>query len=525
MSYRDLSAAVDQLAGRLAATSGGYAPGRSLAGARIGIVAPNVPALVIAMLAVWRSGAAVVPLNARLREYELGRILLDAEVSVLIAVSAYRGYSFVSLMPRLLPQLPSLRSCLFVDSMGEVEDQIEQPAAAAPEAALDAQFGAILYTSGTTGMPKGALVKHERELSGAHQMATVLGLTPEDTCVFVVPMTHAFGMTCLLSSIASGSRAVLVDSTFSPEPMVNAIKQHKATILHGSPSVFISLLKAAFQAGDSLGRSTLRSGFVAGAACPTQILQELDNIGARILNLFGMTEIGAAACCRPEDPPQARYTSSGHPLPGYEFRIVSHGASSSENDAAPGEHLSGSPDCVRPAEGIAPTTRVVPAGEASEVEVRGPYVSPGYYRQPEQTAQAFDRDPQRENDPPWFRTGDLGSVDEQGYVRISGRAKEVIQVGGLNVFPAEVEGFLLTHPDVVQAAVIGVPHESMGEALQAFVVARSGSGLTPSALLQFARASIAGYKLPYAITMLPALPALPSGKPDRAALAALSSEP
>jgi len=191
MSYRDLSAAVDRLADHLLATSNGYTAGRSLAGARIGIIAPNVPALIIAMFAVWRSGAAVVPLNARLREFELGRILHDAGVSVLIAVSAYRGYSFVSLMPRLLPQLPGLRSCLFVDPMGEIEDQIEQPAAA-PEAALDAQFGAILYTSGTTGMPKGALVKHERELGGAHQMGTVLGLTPEDTCIFVVPITHAF---------------------------------------------------------------------------------------------------------------------------------------------------------------------------------------------------------------------------------------------------------------------------------------------------------------------------------------------
>ena len=167
-----------------------------------------------------------------------------------------------------------------------------------------------------------------------------------------------------------------------------------------------------------------------------------------------------------------RHTTVGRALPGYEFR------------SAGGE----------------------PDGTPGELQVRGPYVTPGYLERPEETAEAFDGE--------WFRTGDLGSVDEQGYIRIEGRAKEVVHVGGFNVFPAEVEAFFLTHPDVAQVVVVGVPHERMGEALAAFVVPRPGVELEPAALLRFARPKIAGYKLPYAIRVLAELP-LPADRQAR----------
>jgi acyl-CoA synthetase (AMP-forming)/AMP-acid ligase II len=184
-----------------------------------------------------------------------------------------------------------------------------------------------------------------------------------------------------------------------------------------------------------------------------------------------MTEIGAASCCRLDDPAEIRYHTVGHALPDYEFRVAGGG----------------------------------------EIEVSGPQVTRGYYRQPEQTEESF-RDG-------WFRTGDLGTIDDGGRLRISGRAKEVVHVAGLSVFPAEVEGFLLTHPDIEQAVVVGVPHETMGEVLEAFIVIRSESTLTPPQILQFARPRIAGYKLPYAIHIVPDIPQLPSGKPDRLAIA------
>jgi acyl-CoA synthetase (AMP-forming)/AMP-acid ligase II len=204
------------------------------------------------------------------------------------------------------------------------------------------------------------------------------------------------------------------------------------------------------------------------------VLERLDDAGPTILNLFGMTELGPAIACALDDPPERRHATVGRPLPGFEVRV---------------------------------------AGE--ELQLRGPYVTPGYLNRPDETARAFDDG--------WFRTGDLGNVDEDGYVRIAGREKDVVNVGGFNVFPAEVEAFLLTHPDVAQAVVVGVPHSRMGEALAAFVVARRGAELQPSALIRFARPRIAGYKLPYAITVVDELPLLPSGKPDRAALAEVAA--
>src|SRR5262249_19977341 len=252
-------------------------------------------------------------------------------------------------------------------------------------------------TSGTTGLPKGALVRHSREIAGAAALNQILGASANDVCLFVIPITHAFGLTCFLAALAAGGTVVLVESTFSLAPLVNALRGRGVTILHGSPALFTGLLKAAPE-----GLPTLRTGLVAGSACPPQVLQQLDQRGIRILNLYGMTEIGAAACCRADDPAAIRHATVGRALPGYTFRI-----------------------------------------DNGEVQVRGPYVTPGYYRQPEQTAAAFVEG--------WFRTGDLGSMDAGGNLSVSGRAKEVIHVGGLNVFPAEVEGFLLTHPDVVQA--------------------------------------------------------------------------
>jgi len=258
---------------------------------------------------------------------------------------------------------------------------------------------------------------------------------------------------------------VLVDSTTSLQPLVQAVQRHGARVLHGSPALFARLLKT------TTAQLPLKSGFTAGSSCPPKVLEELDRREARVLNMYGMTEIGAASCCHPEDPPEVRHHTVGRPLPGYEFRVIGD----------------------------------------SEIEVRGPYVTAGYHRRPRERDGAFDGE--------WFRTGDLGGIDAAGNLTIAGRAKEVVQVGGFNVFPAEVESFLLTHPGIGQASVIGVPHAAMGEALHAFVVPSPDAALAGRDVVSFARAGIAGYKVPYGVSVLPELPLLASGKPDRRELA------
>jgi acyl-CoA synthetase (AMP-forming)/AMP-acid ligase II len=470
VTYAELDAGVDELTRRLAALAG--------TGERVAVIGPNVPALVAGMFAAWRAGALAVPLSARLREYELTGILHDAQPAAVVTVASYRAYSFVDLLERLRPELHGFRGALVVDELGAVVDGVGGGPESDEGEAVAPGTAALLYTSGTTGRPKGALVAHARELGVASELADVLALTPNDACAQVLPVAHAFGLNCLVAAFAAGASVVLGDSAATIRPLVAAVTEHEATVLHGSPALFLSLLKAVPD-----GLPSVRRGFVGGAASPPGLVERLEGVGMTALNLYGMTEIAAAACCRPDDPPEVRYTSAGRPLPGFEWRVEL-------SDAA--------------------------AQGAGELLVRGPWVTSGYFRRPEETDAAFVDG--------WFRTGDIGGFDDGGHLTISGRIKEVVQVAGFSVFPAEIEGFLLTHPDVAQAAVVGAPHAQMGEVLQAFVVPRESADVTPASLLQFARGKIADYKLPYGIRVVDELPLLASGKPDRLALAARVAE-
>jgi len=449
LTYRELR----ELSARLEEEIGAAG---DLQGQRVAIISPNSPGLVAGLFAVWRLGGVAVPLSSRLRERELELMLADAEPAVVVSVAAHAGYSFANVLPRILP--PSVRRCL-LDA-----DQVAFDEASSPEP-LEDGIAAILYTSGTTGLPKGVLVKHVREVEGSRYLAATLRLGPDDRCGLIVPISHAFGLTCMHAAIAAGAEGVLVDSSFSPAPLLRALGARDATVLHGSPTLFRTLLKARPE-----GIPGVRTGLVAGAPCPSDLLEALDERGTRILNCYGLSETGAVTCVQQDDPPEQRHTTVGRVAPAYEARVTDR-----------------------------------------ELEVSGLHLTPGYYRRPQETAAAF-----REG---WFRTGDLAEIDDAGYVRIVGRAKEIVHVGGFNVVPAEVEAALLAHPDVANAAVLGVPDERMGEALAAFVAPRAGARLEARELIAFARARIAGYKVPYAIEILPELPLLPSGKPDRKALA------
>jgi fatty-acyl-CoA synthase len=437
----------------------------------VAVVAPNSPALVVALFAAWRAGTVPVPLNARLREYELRQVLGDCEPAAVVTIGTHGGYAFADVLGALLPELPSVRGALALDAAGAVERELPGQPGAAPVAALPEGIAAILYTSGTTGAPKGVLVTADAAAAAAGSLAELLALSSEDAAVLVIPASHAFGLGCLLASLACGGAAVLVDSAFSFKPLLEAAEDGGVSILHGSPALFARLLAAA-----PGGLPGIRGGFVAGAPSPRELLERLDAAGMGVLNVYGMTELGAATACRADDPAELRHTTVGRALPGYELRV------------------SGGGD-----------------GEPGELQVRGPYVTPGYLNRPAETAEALDDG--------WFRTGDLATIGADGHVTIAGRAKEVVHVGGFNVFPAEVEAFLVSHPGVAEAVVVGVPDERMGEALAAFVVPRAGARVEPAEVRRFARARIAGYKLPYAVEVLEELPLLPSGKPDRAALA------
>ncbi len=483
MTFRELAAAADRLAATL-----GVAPGE-----RVVVVAPNVPALVVGVFAAWRAGAVAVPLSARLRRFELERAFANAEPAIVVSTAAQPGFALAEEIAAIANRVPTLRACMVLDDLGGVVHESRQPAPR-PSAPSAPELAAIMYTSGSTGEPKGGLASHAFAAAMARNLADLLGDDASAPYCLVVPASHAFGLGCLLCGVAAGATAVMVDATASLEPLTRALQRSSARVLHGSPALFARLLRAGTAPG-------VQSGFVAGSLCSPEVLRTLEERGARILNVFGMTEIGAATSCRQDDPPQTRYHTVGRPLPGYEVRVV---ATESLGDAFT------EPDAGLPGNADLPGN----AGLLGEIQVRSGYLPTGYHGRPWSEAEVADGQ--------WFRTGDLGELDAAGNLIIAGRAKELIHVGGFNVFPADVESFLLTHPAIEQAVVIGAPHPVLGEAAQAFVVPAAGSALEPREVVRFARSGIAGYKVPYSVRILDALPLLASGKPDRRALAQLA---
>src|SRR5262249_37794284 len=317
LTYAALQGLVERLAGDLASA----ADGPDLHGARIAVIAPNSPLLVGALFAAWRLGAVAVPLNARLRAHALSAILVHAEPALIVSVRDHLGYAFTGLLPRLVGDLRSVRASLFADLDGAIApgSTAKQHGVTSDEAAraggMGPQIAAVLYTSGTTGTPKGVLVTHGREVATARELASVLALSSDEGVALIVPISHAFGLTCLVTTIAAGARAILVESTTTNRPLLAAMDEHAATVLHGSPALFSALLTSRAE-----GLAGVRGGFVAGAPSTPELQERLDDFG--VLNLYGLTEAGAVACCRRDDPPERRRSTAGRPLPGTEVRLV-----------------------------------------------------------------------------------------------------------------------------------------------------------------------------------------------------------
>ena len=464
LSYRELGELADRLAARL----------RVQPGDRVAVVAPNVPGVVVALLATWKLGAVAVPLNARLRGFELRRGFASVQPAAAVSLPTQGRFELAREIFAQRDATPTLGQAIVIDALGNSIEERSWPAERS--ASLPEEVAAVLFTSGSTGEPKGALVSHRQAWAQAENLPPRLGDLAGRSAALVSPATHSFGMGCLLATLAAHGSLIMIEPAASIAPLVDALRRLEARLMHGSPALFVRLLAAASDLD-------IRGGFTAGSSCPPSLLERLDEHGVRLLNLYGMSEIGAACCPRRDDAPEVRYRTVGQPLPGFELRIAPH-----------------------------------PAGnaEVGEIEVRSDCITSRY----------LNRD-WTSNDTPgegWFRTGDLGSIDDAGNVTVAGRSKQVVHVGGFNVFPAEVESFLLTHPEIAQAAVIGALHPVMGEVPQAFVVLERGATLRAGDVVRFARGGIAGYKVPYAVKIVDQLPTLASGKLDRSALANMLDE-
>ena len=472
-SWRELH----EQAGRFAAALAAAGVER---GDRVSIWCPNCVEWVQAVLGIWQAGAVLVPVNTRFKGSEATDILRRSHAKALITVTDFLDTDYVAMLDR--SDLPDLETVVVakgpaVDGTVGWDDFLAR-AGEPPSVELGPDDPSdILFTSGTTGTPKGVVQTHGRTLGVATDWAAMTGLTEDDTYLMVNPYFHMFGLKAgILACVASGA-TMLPQPVFDVDAVLGRVAAEKVTVLPGAPTIYQAILD--HPGRDDHDLSSLRVAVTGAADIPVELIRRVDAELPFdfIVTGYGLTEAGTASATAPDDDPETVATTVGRPRPGFELRILD-----GDVDVAP--------------------------GEPGEVVLRGPTVMAGYLDDPEATARSLDADG-------WLRTGDLGVVDDRGCLRIVGRVKDMFIVGGFNAYPAEIENALLRHPDVQQAAVIGIPDERLGEVGMAFVVVRPGADVTSEAIIAWSREEMANYKVPRAVELVDELPLNATGKVEK----------
>jgi fatty-acyl-CoA synthase len=465
------------------------------AGDRIALVLPACPEFVISLFAASKLGAVIVPLDPRMPPTELQYMLRHSEAVCAVAVEEAHGVEFLQLFEDLLVRLPELQYLVTVgeedlwydDRIFQFEDLLSVGAGReyrVPELRPEEDCFAIVYTSGTTGKPKGVRLSHRNLMSVAAGTAEGLGLGMDDRIVGVSALFHVFGLgPGLLSTALSGAALALEDWPDAGRTL-DLVALHQGTVLYGVPTHFVAAL--AEQRRQPRDVSSLRIVMAAGAPVGDELIRHIrEELCPLVLVAYSLAETSSTLCMsRPEDPTGKQRFTVGRPLPGTELKIV-------ERD---GEEL--------------------PVESVGEIAVRGPGVMLGYHRQPGETAETFDSQG-------FLLTGDLGIVDEEGFVHLVGRRKEVIIRAGFNVYPREVETRLEAHPAVREAAVVGVSDPLLGEASCACIVPVEGAIVTNDEILDWCRETLADPKIPDQVRFLDAFPRTGTGKIRRIELSRL----
>jgi acyl-CoA synthetase (AMP-forming)/AMP-acid ligase II len=466
----------------------------------VAIWAPNSAEWIVAMLGLVQAGAVLVPVNTRFKGAEAADILSRSKARALVTVSDFLGTDYVALLEAAGAELPDLQTV--VVARGPAPDGAEpwdrflaratdDTRADVDRRSADASKGDpsdILFTSGTTGVPKGVVMTHGRTLGVATDWVAMTGLGPDDRYLMVNPYFHMFGLKAgILACVAAGA-AMLPEPVFDVERVLGRVAEERVTVLPGPPTLYQSILDHDHDP-DRHDLSSLRVAVTGAADIPVALIRRIvDELPfPTVVSGYGLTEAGTASATSLDDSPETIATTVGRARPGFEIRIAGDQG------------------------------RDVPAGETGEIVLRGPSVMAGYLDDPAATAQALSPEG-------WLRTGDLGVLDDRGYLRIVGRAKDMFIVGGFNAYPAEIEGHLLRHPEVRRAAVIGIPDERLGEVGMAFVVTRSGDPAAGAEILAWCRDEIANYKVPRAIEIVDRLPVNAAGKVEKTELRARAAE-
>ncbi|MCV2447229.1 AMP-binding protein [Paracoccus sp. DMF] len=491
LSYRDFAARVDRLAAGL--LSLGIAKGD-----RVGIWSPNRLEWVLTQFATARIGAILVNINPAYRLSELDHALNKVGCRALIAASRFKSSDYAGMLRELMPELaagggsarfPELRHVVMMqDDPGPGMIPFAEISARATPAllagldriALDPDEPInIQFTSGTTGQPKGATLSHLNIVNNGRFVTDRIALTQADRLVIPVPLYHCFGMVMgVLGAVSKGATMVFPSEAFDPAQTLDAVEAERATALYGVPTMFVGMLQELDNAHRDL--ASLRTGIMAGALCPIEVMKRVnrDMHMHEVTICYGMTETSPVSFQSfTDDPTEKRCETVGRIHPHLEVRIVGEGGAT------------------------------VPVGEKGEIWTRGYSVMSGYWADPAASAEAIHDG--------WMQTGDLGTLDEQGFCTIVGRVKDMIIRGGENIYPREIEEFLIRHPQVREVQVFGIPDDRFGEEVCAWVVPRSGQTIDPEALRAHCKGQIAHFKVPRHVRVVADLPMTVTGKPQK----------
>ena len=477
LTYREFNEEVNKLARAMVAH--GFKKGE-----RVGVWSPNTVEWAIIQYATARIGVILVNINPAYRSSELSYVLKQSGCKAIFSITKHKSSDYLSMVDEVKAGIPELELALYTDTpeyTGWIENYYQ---GVAQDVIDEIQSGLdfddpinIQYTSGTTGFPKGATLSHFNLLNNGYFVGEGCGYDETDRVCIPVPYYHCFGMVMGNLAVTShGATAVLPSLSFDPAEALAAVEMERCTSLYGVPTMFIAEL--ALENFDSYDLSSLRTGIMAGSPCPAEVMKKVQSLMhmEQVTICYGMTETSPVSMqTKLDDPLDKRVSTVGTVHPHVEVKIID------------------------------PSGHVIERGQIGEFLTRGYSVMLGYWNEPTKTQQAIDS-------ARWMHTGDLGVMDEDGYVNIVGRIKDMIIRGGENVYPREIEEFLFSHPDIIDASVIGVPDPKFGEEIAAWIKVKPGSSLDENEIKEFCRGKIAHYKIPRYVKITDSFPMTVTGK-------------
>lgn len=484
ITYTELNEEVNRFAGGLVKLG-------IKAGDRVSLWMPNRPEWIVAWFAAPKIGAILVPMDTWYKPSEAEYIIGHSESVAVITSTKFGKSDFLEMIFEIKPSLPKLQYIIVVGEdeetkgskdivtyhsilkMGDDWRENQEYTDRRFQNELD-NVAFILYTSGTTGKPKGAMLTHMNIVANAKDAASIMKVNHRDRLLIPVPFSHLFG--CVLGvvlTVVHGASIVIME-TFDPEDVLKVIEKEKCTICHGVPTMFIRELEVLKVR--NYDTTSLRTGIIAGAPCPVDTMEGIMNVmKCNICIGYGLTECSLVTMTRFDDTIEQRVETVGRTLPNVDVKIVD------ENH------------------------KPVPIGEKGELACKGYNVMKGYFKMPEQTKETKDEEG-------WLYTGDLATVDEKGYYRIVGRKKDMVIVGGFNVYPREIEEYLIAHPKIQEVAVVGVPDHDLGEVVAAVIIPEPAIEITKQEIVDFCYGEMASAKVPRYVFIVDSLPISSRGK-------------